>query len=1154
MKILRIALHNLASLAGRHTVDFTRDPLRAAGLFSISGQTGSGKSTLLDALCLALYDDTPRLREIGRLADLANGEKQNDPRNLLRRGTGEGSAEVAFVGVDGEAYTARWAVRRAHGKAEGTLQNAEMTLFRGNVAAEKNGVMECGGKKTEVLAAIAARIGLSFAQFTRAVLLAQNDFAAFLKADDKDRAEILQALTGTERFEAISMAVFARSSAEQRAVSDIMGRIEGNAPLAPEARMEAEAARARADAAWREAGEKFAAREAHALWFKRRAELSRQASEASVSLREKVEARDAAGPRRLALAHTEDASREARPLRDAEHRLRAETAAAEKSRAAAAKAEAAAQAAHAAKQKQAAEAATAFEAAKAALESAKLHLLQARELDAKLAPLADRLAAATRDRETAAASVKQVTADRDALRAKRTAAETERAQLLTKREALVPFAAFAPDVTAWLHRLDRAGAAKRALEGPSYEPGAVCEQVAATEAEIARLKIETEADARVFAELNEKRIPDAEKIAQAARRAFDLAAAAVADDAVRLREKLAPGQPCPVCGATDHPHSAHPPSGEAAALRALRADGDAKEAEAGALRETAARFNAARTTRLERTAEQSRALTTLHARRAAEKTYHAALGELSALFDGLAEARVAWDRDATAFRQGFADANAALIALEKRLGELAAAIREVDAALIPVADAHARAEADVAAKQIAETAARSACEAIRGQRAAIFAGRPAAAVETELAAALQRTAEARDLRAGELDKAGNQLTATAEARKSTGLALGDSASRLTAAIEALDSWLAGFAARIGRAFDRVELETLLARNDAWIKAERAALDAMESAISVAKGALEVHQKALADHAGNPPTTDDEPTVAAALAALHTACAEAGRRRDTARAYLLADDQRIASNTEAARQLVERQALAEPWLKLNELIGSADGAKFRGIAQRRTLDILLGYASVQLEQLAARYRLERLPESLNLIVIDRDMGDERRSVHSLSGGESFLVSLALALGLASLTSNRLRIESLFIDEGFGSLDPETLNAAMNALMLLEAQGRKVGVISHVTEMADAIPVQIRVVKGRAGASRLIVPGAAAELPCESEAEAAVASGAEGVAARILEILHRQQGKVSSRALRLEIGCDPAAFKAAQALLAGQIALDGKSLMLTATLRD
>jgi energy-coupling factor transporter ATP-binding protein EcfA2 len=230
-----------------------------------------------------------------------------------------------------------------------------------------------------------------------------------------------------------------------------------------------------------------------------------------------------------------------------------------------------------------------------------------------------------------------------------------------------------------------------------------------------------------------------------------------------------------------------------------------------------------------------------------------------------------------------------------------------------------------------------------------------------------------------------------------------------------------------------------------------------------------------------------------------------------------------------------------------------------IAQRRTLDLLLRYANHQLNNLAVRYRLERLPESLNLIVIDRDMGDERRSIHSLSGGESFLVSLSLALGLASLTSNRLRIESLFIDEGFGSLDPETLNTAMSALMHLEAQGRKVGVISHVTEMTDAIPVQIKVVKGRGGASRIVVPGD--QTSTEVELSAAVADASlepaqndspELLGNRLVALLQREmhagKDRVSSKSLRDELGCDPKAFKAAQAWLGTRIIVDGRSLKL------
>ncbi len=138
-------------------------------------------------------------------------------------------------------------------------------------------------------------------------------------------------------------------------------------------------------------------------------------------------------------------------------------------------------------------------------------------------------------------------------------------------------------------------------------------------------------------------------------------------------------------------------------------------------------------------------------------------------------------------------------------------------------------------------------------------------------------------------------------------------------------------------------------------------------------------------------------------------------------------------------------------------------------------MLLGYANHHLSDLSRRYRLERVKDTLALMVVDQDMGDEPRSVHSLSGGESFLVSLALALGLASLSSNRVRVESLFIDEGFGSLDADTLRIAMDALDKLQAQGRKVGIISHVQDMTERIGIQIQVRRQTGGRSRVETPG-------------------------------------------------------------------------------
>lgn len=205
------------------------------------------------------------------------------------------------------------------------------------------------------------------------------------------------------------------------------------------------------------------------------------------------------------------------------------------------------------------------------------------------------------------------------------------------------------------------------------------------------------------------------------------------------------------------------------------------------------------------------------------------------------------------------------------------------------------------------------------------------------------------------------------------------------------------------------------------------------------------------------------------------CEQADQRCAETRAALLDDDKRRSQSQALLAQIGEARAEMQRWGRIAALIGSSDGGAFRKIAQAYNLDLLVQHANVQLRQLARRYRLKRGGSPLGLLVMDTEMGDELRSVHSLSGGETFLVSLALALGLASMASSKLRIESLFIDEGFGSLDPESLQIAMDALDSLQAQGRKVAVISHVAEMHERIPVQIQVQRQGNGQSGLKIVG-------------------------------------------------------------------------------
>jgi len=269
------------------------------------------------------------------------------------------------------------------------------------------------------------------------------------------------------------------------------------------------------------------------------------------------------------------------------------------------------------------------------------------------------------------------------------------------------------------------------------------------------------------------------------------------------------------------------------------------------------------------------------------------------------------------------------------------------------------------------------------------------------------------------------------------------------------------------------LEDLLRVDDAQVDELRQRLQRNEKAVEQAKVLLQERDQRLLDHQAQHNGHLDAEQLAGALADLQNQCTTSEQQCAELRAEQAEDQRRQNANQALAQQIADAYAEYQRWARLNALIGSATGDTFRKIAQAYNLDLLVHHANVQLRQLVKRYRLKRGGSMLGLLVMDTEMGDELRSVHSLSGGETFLVSLALALGLASMASSTLKIESLFIDEGFGSLDPESLQLAMDALDGLQAQGRKVAVISHVQEMHERIPVQIQVQRQGNGLSTLEV---------------------------------------------------------------------------------
>ncbi len=449
------------------------------------------------------------------------------------------------------------------------------------------------------------------------------------------------------------------------------------------------------------------------------------------------------------------------------------------------------------------------------------------------------------------------------------------------------------------------------------------------------------------------------------------------------------------------------------------------------------------------------------------------LDDLDAAFPPGDDWRKRWQADPAAFARHTGAAAREWTATQARQQESERRLLAFDAELLAATTALDAAAGQQATRQQELDTHAHALTRMQAERADLFEGRPVATVEAALNDALAQAAEALRLCQG--------ATRAAEAQRARqDEALGQGRSRHAAlqaaaqdAARRLDDWLIAFNVAQGAALDLPQLRAALAHAPDWLSAERQALQALDTAVDSATAVLHNNEASLAAHQATVPGEEGVDALNARHTRLATELAEAREAQTAIKLELARDDERRARSGSLQADLARQQARTDLWARLGELIGSADGKKFRNFAQQLTLDILLGYANRHLESLSRRYRLQRIADSLGLLVLDQDMGDELRSVHSLSGGESFLVSLALALGLASLSSHRVRVESLFIDEGFGSLDADSLRVAMEALDSLQAQGRKVGVISHVQEMTERIGIRVEVRRLAGGQSRVVV---------------------------------------------------------------------------------
>ncbi|SDG35157.1 exonuclease SbcC [Onishia taeanensis] len=1106
MKILAIRLENLASLSGSQELDFTAAPLRDAGLFAITGPTGAGKSTLLDALCLALYGNTPRLRgarqDQARVPDSGDTDMTSfDPRTLLRRGTSQGHAEVDFLGRDGRRYRARWAVRRARGKPNGRLQGAEQSL------TDLDDDRLLTAQKNEFKDLLPERLGLNFDQFTRAVMLAQSEFAAFLKADDNARSELLEKLTDTAEYSQLSIAAFQRAKVANQTVAELNTHLADDLPAEPDARAELERS---VDAAERELDARLqeAKRlEARQQWHSADERLNAAYREGRQQQQEAESRWQALGPARADQAWRRlIAPKRHRLARQAE--LPGEIDRLDKALASTRKAQADAQAAQQSATQEHTKAQQALTAASQARKNAEPLLRQARELAQRRDSLNQRLADIESSHEQYQRKANQTNEARRKAEAQQQEHRRRRDEWQAKlRELMGEHSQLSDARQAAQQAHDQAAKRQLSLSTLHSRWQEYLQALDARQSLVKRL----ESDEARKAQLMEKgkaarqRLDERHQHHSSVQAFIERSRAVRSESVIKLRESLKENTPCPVCGGHDHPWRHQPPATpEAAQLAAQQADEDRQLSEAQSDWEQAQQARdelLGQYRALESSLEQQRRDLQAAEQRltAAQKTL--AEQPLSAELEAIdADERETWlnqqRQKNDSARQHHEQALEALTRAETELAPLQEALRQDELTLTQLDTQRKSVETELQAlserlpplKQERDEVARELNERL-GEHDSADAWQQRldnrqASAQQALNSALAALHEA-ERRQGELTQQERheaaQLKRLEEEREPLERELQE---WRQANPELDDDTLARLQAQPEDEANRQErdireAEQALQRSDASLNERR------ELLLTHRRGQALVDEASSEDNdlANSALLSDDTATtiqqrkagLTEELAELTPKREAAQQNRDDAVHALRYDDRRRARQQAAQAELDAARAEQQRWGRISALIGSADGKAFRRIAQAYNLELLLDHANAHLGNLAPRYRLRRGGSPLGLLVEDHDMADEQRSVHSLSGGETFLVSLALALGLASMASGELAIESLFIDEGFGSLDPQSLALAMEALDGLQAQGRRVGVISHIQEMHERIPVQIQVNPLGNGASRLTLVG-------------------------------------------------------------------------------
>ncbi len=986
MRILNLKIKNIASI-DEAEIDFVEGTLGNHSLFLITGETGSGKSTILDAMCLALYGDTPRLAATSKsekFIDDVNGLGESfgfkAPETLLRKDQQKGESALTFEGIDGNVYTVRWRVER--GVRSGKINAAKRSLIN---CTQANSVEEDFKGKSMQDDFVEHVVGLTFEQFCRTTILAQGDFTKFLKSDTKDKASILEKITGTDIYTRIGKRIYELYKEQEQKAKSLKIRLENISILSPDDVAATEVEIEQKNNAIAEAQAENKRVEEQQTWLTEWTNCSERLKNLT-SQRIEIEKQMSSDEFRTKAADIE--------LWSCSEELRASLQNLEKSN------------------------------IELQNERAKTNIFHSQYLQALGALAFERKIFGDNDKQTLTSKFEEL---QNAINLK----INEITALSNEINAL------SPDETT--KRI------KQCADAAKY-----AELVVEKEKNLSELDAVVQKTVEAIKQLQHN--------VQEANNQHVTANNAAAEQkniyekvneqmgyAKAIMRRLAIGDECPVC------HNKI----------------TAKEADE--------HFDAV--------VEPIK-----KAKDSADAKATAALQKLKGLDAELEGERRNYNAQETKLKS-------AKSTLDDCKKTLAAQLQSLDlqnvSALTTFSSALSVKQEQIEAKRIQ----------IDALNAEINKLRMAANGVGEL---LQRATSIENMQAKQdriLQLARAWSCVKAEPKQIENATklwenLEKEVENWSSRVTILNEQIAETNSKINNFYTQNQkiqqshVESMLQRytlsGALIIKQLRAEVDKSNQQLSEVKkriselegerNKLETSRPQIDDHATNEGLKEKRKTLEASIIELSTSLGVLVKK--------LSDNQENIKTTEAFRtQLEDEETLCDKWKILNNTFGSSDGSLFRTIAQSYILGELLNYANDHLHRLTGdRFQLEaplnnidQNNKNLSILVRDAYNGGALLTPANLSGGESFMVSLALALGLASFSNqNNASADIIFIDEGFGTLDGTYLDRVMNMLeRLKETGGRRVGIISHVPELKERIPAQIIVEKTNRASSSVRV---------------------------------------------------------------------------------